>query len=50
MTANAGKTLAPGFPAALLKDVDNLRVAVAAAISTLDKKIDAILNVATLTC
>jgi len=50
MTANAGKAAAAAFPGALLADLDSLRVAVAAAISALDQKIDSILNVPTLTC
>ena len=49
MAANAGKTAAADFPGALLADLDSLRVAVAAAISALDQKIDSILNVPSLT-
>ena len=37
-------------PGALVADVDSLRLAVASAISTLDTKIDEILNKATLSC
>ena len=43
----AGTAASPG---ALVADVDNLRLAVASAISTLDTKIDEILNKATLSC
>ena len=50
MAANAGKAAAADAPGALLADLDSLRLAVAAAISALDKKIDSILDVATLSC
>ena len=49
-TSDTGVAAAAATPAALLKDVDNLRIAVAAAILKLDTKIDEILNKATLTC
>jgi hypothetical protein len=50
MTANSGVVPAAATPGALLEDLDRLRVAVAAAISVLDKKIDSILDKTKLTC
>ena len=49
-TSTSGLAAAAATPAALLTDVDNLRLAVAAAILKLDTKIDEVLNKATLTC
>ena len=49
-TSSSGLAAAAATPAALLKDLDNLRIAVAAAILKLDTKIDEILNKATLNC
>ena len=49
-TSGSGKANSASTPAALLHDVDNLRLAVAAALLKLDTKIDEILNKAALTC
>ena len=49
-TSTTGLAASASTPAALIADVDNLRLAVASAISTLDTKIDEILNKATLSC
>ena len=49
-SSTSGFAASATTPAALLKDVDNLRIAVAAAILKLDTKIDEVLNKATLTC
>ena len=49
-TSNTGLAASAGTPAALLHDVDNLRLAVAAALLKLDTKIDEVLKKATLTC
>merc|ERR1719245_2929352 len=49
-TSTSGLKADAATPAALLKDVDNLRLAVAAALLKLDTKIDEILKKATLTC
>ena len=49
-TSTSGLKASASTPAALLKDVDNLRLAVAAAILKLDTKIDEVLNKSTLKC
>ena len=49
-STTTGKVNSGTEPAALLKDVDNLRLAVAAALLKLDTKIDEVLKKATLTC
>ena len=49
-TSSSGLAAAAATPAALLKDVDNLRLAVAAALIKPDTKIDEILKKSTLTC
>ena len=50
LTSTSGLAASASTPAALLSDVDNLRLAVAAAILKLDTKIDEILKKSTLTC
>ena len=49
-TSSTGLAASAATPAALLHDVDNLRLAVAAALLKLDTKIDEVLKKATLTC
>ena len=49
-TSTSGLNAAAATPAALLHDVDNLRLAVAAAILKLDTKINEVLKKVTLTC
>ena len=49
-TSDTGLAASAATPAALLHDVDNLRLAVAAALLKLDTKIDEVLKKATLTC
>ena len=49
-TSTSGLKASASTPAALLHDVDNLRLAVAAAVLKLDQKIDEILNKGKITC
>ena len=49
-TSTTGLTATGAQPAALLQDVDNLRLAMATAINRLDTKIDEILNKSNISC
>ena len=49
-TSTSGLGLGQSTPAALLQDVDNLRLAMATAVNRLDTKIDEILNKPNISC